>query len=243
MAARVPQVTTEAALLGGSNIRVPQVTQEVANAPTNQQVRVAQVTVEMAVLPGTFSGNCGNPPQMFGGKAYTTTLVTSGGWSPLTFEVTSGVLPPGITLNAATGVISGIPVPQMQCYSIAHFDETTNNDRGTKINSWWKSGLVRASEIRSAMLRVGACDVWVRGSGNGIVTIASLDGKIALNPPLMIVQGIPAPLDPSPGVIFQTKFDMHAVENYTFQIGTSELDEWWELSSFAPYQTQDLFNR
>ena len=243
MAVRVPQVTTETALLGGSNVRVPQVTTEIANAPTNQQIRVAQVTVEMAVLPGTFSGNCGNPPQMLGGQAYTTTLVTGGGWSPFTFVVTSGVLPPGISLNATTGVISGIPVPQARCYSIVHFDPSTKNDRGSAINSYWQSGLMRGNEIKSSMIRVGACDVWARGMGTALVQVASMDGSIVLNPPLMILAGYPADLTPSPGVYYQTRFDLAQIENWTFQIGANAVDAWWELSAIGAYQMSDLSNR
>lgn len=242
MAVRVPQVSIEVAGVS-SNVRVAQVSTEIANAPTNQQIRVAQVTVEIAVLPGDFSGNCGNPPQMLGGKAYTTTLVTGGGWSPFTFVVTSGVLPPGVSLNATTGVISGIPVPQAHCYSIVHFDPATRNDRGTKIQSYWKSGLMRGGEIRSSMIRVGACDVWARGEGTAIMEVASMDGSIVLNPPLMILSGFPVPLTPSPGVYYQTRFDLAHIENWTMQIGTDEVDGWWELSALGAYQMSDQSNR
>ena len=41
--------------------------------------------------------------------AYSQTIVTSGGTSPFTFSVPAGALPTGLTLNAATGVISGTP--------------------------------------------------------------------------------------------------------------------------------------
>ncbi|HNQ78693.1 MAG TPA: putative Ig domain-containing protein [Acidobacteriota bacterium] len=43
------------------------------------------------------------------GVAYSQTLTASGGTAPYTFEVTSGVLPAGLTLNPTTGVISGTP--------------------------------------------------------------------------------------------------------------------------------------
>ena len=41
--------------------------------------------------------------------AYTQTLTSTGGKSPITWSVTVGSLPSGLTLNSATGVISGIP--------------------------------------------------------------------------------------------------------------------------------------
>lgn len=41
--------------------------------------------------------------------AYNTTLSASGGVSPYTFSISGGTLPPGITLNAATGTLAGTP--------------------------------------------------------------------------------------------------------------------------------------
>jgi hypothetical protein len=44
------------------------------------------------------------------GSTYSTTLAASGGTPPYTWSVSSGSLPPGLSLNASTGVISGTPV-------------------------------------------------------------------------------------------------------------------------------------
>src|SRR5581483_3889272 len=41
--------------------------------------------------------------------AYTATLLSSGGTAPITWSLTSGALPSGLTLAPATGVISGTP--------------------------------------------------------------------------------------------------------------------------------------
>jgi len=43
------------------------------------------------------------------GVAYSTTLTAVGGTAPYTWAVTSGALPPGLTLAPATGVLSGTP--------------------------------------------------------------------------------------------------------------------------------------
>jgi hypothetical protein len=43
------------------------------------------------------------------GTAYSSTLVRSGGVAPYTFSISSGSLPPGLTLNASTGAITGTP--------------------------------------------------------------------------------------------------------------------------------------
>jgi len=43
------------------------------------------------------------------GNAYTSTLAATGGTAPFTWTVFGGVLPTGLSLNAGTGVVSGIP--------------------------------------------------------------------------------------------------------------------------------------
>jgi len=50
---------------------------------------------------GSTSGKVGSP--------YTATLSVSGGRSPFTFAISSGSLPPGLTLNSGTGAIAGTP--------------------------------------------------------------------------------------------------------------------------------------
>ncbi len=56
----------------------------------------------LAIAPATL-------PDATVGLAYSQTVTASGGTAPYTYEVTSGVLPPGLTLNTTTGVISGTP--------------------------------------------------------------------------------------------------------------------------------------
>jgi large repetitive protein len=48
-------------------------------------------------------------PAATGGAAYSATLAATGGVTPYAWSVTAGSLPPGLTLNASTGVISGTP--------------------------------------------------------------------------------------------------------------------------------------
>ena len=43
------------------------------------------------------------------GNAYSSTLAATGGTAPFTWTVSGGVLPVGLTLNAATGVVAGTP--------------------------------------------------------------------------------------------------------------------------------------
>jgi Putative Ig domain len=43
------------------------------------------------------------------GVAYSSSLVASGGTPPYTFSIIAEILPPGLTLNASNGLISGVP--------------------------------------------------------------------------------------------------------------------------------------
>jgi hypothetical protein len=43
------------------------------------------------------------------GSAYNQTLVASDGKSPYTWSIIDGILPPGLSLNSATGVTTGTP--------------------------------------------------------------------------------------------------------------------------------------
>ena len=56
------------------------------------------LAISTASLPGGFAN-----------VAYTATLTASGGTSPYTWSIASGSLPPGLTLNATSGAITGTP--------------------------------------------------------------------------------------------------------------------------------------
>jgi uncharacterized repeat protein (TIGR03803 family) len=43
------------------------------------------------------------------GGSYTASIIATGGLAPYTFSIISGALPNGLTLNATTGIISGVP--------------------------------------------------------------------------------------------------------------------------------------
>jgi len=68
-----------------------------------------QCTITITKPPSPPSVSC--PPNKGGkiGTPFTTTIPVTGGQGPFTFSISSGSLPPGLTLNTTTGVISGTP--------------------------------------------------------------------------------------------------------------------------------------
>ncbi|MCC7203175.1 MAG: putative Ig domain-containing protein, partial [Nitrospirae bacterium] len=73
-----------------------------ANGATANQALSITVYAALSVTTASLADGTVN-------LAYSQTLATSGGKSPLTWSITSGVLPAGVSLDSGTGVISGTP--------------------------------------------------------------------------------------------------------------------------------------
>ena len=91
MGVRVTQFVTEVAIFG------------------QPPILCTQFVLEVALAPSTVTITCGNPPPGQQGTAYSHTFPASNGTPPYTFAISAGQLPPGLTLNASTGVVSGDP--------------------------------------------------------------------------------------------------------------------------------------
>ena len=69
----------------------------------------ASATLNLTILPATLAITTTTLPNGTQGVAYSQTLAAIGGTGAYTWQLTSGTLPNGITLNASNGLISGTP--------------------------------------------------------------------------------------------------------------------------------------
>ena len=87
-----------------------------------------------AVGTGARLSISGNPQNGTVGTPYSTTLQAAGGVGPYTFSIASGTLPAGLTLNAATGVISGTPSASGSAAFTAQVRDATGNTASGPFN-------------------------------------------------------------------------------------------------------------
>ena len=90
----------------------------------------AGCTVTISLKPGTIPGGTV-------GTAYTQMISASGGMAPYTFTITAGSLPPGLTLNPSTGVISGTPATAgPYSFTVTASDANKCTGAGSSASSW-----------------------------------------------------------------------------------------------------------
>gem|GEM_PF-987463 len=86
----------------GSSTFTVQVTDSASPAATVSQSLTLAVVTPLGITTASLSAG-------ITGSAYTATVAVSGGTSPYTWSVTSGSLPTGLSVNPATGAVSGTP--------------------------------------------------------------------------------------------------------------------------------------
>jgi hypothetical protein len=87
------------------------------------------------------------------GRAYSATLNAVGGISPYTWSISAGALPPGLSLNATTGVVSGMPTnPGSFMFTVEVTDAATPQNTATQM---YTIRVANALTITTAMLPTG----------------------------------------------------------------------------------------
>ena len=78
-----------------------------ARVPADTATRTFSVTIAAAPQPNPVTITTTSLPNARRNKNYNRTLIAAGGTTPYAWSLAAGSLPPGLTLTAATGVISG----------------------------------------------------------------------------------------------------------------------------------------
>ncbi|HTY92737.1 MAG TPA: putative Ig domain-containing protein, partial [Steroidobacteraceae bacterium] len=92
------------------------ITFQVQDSGTPKQTKSIPLTLTIA--PATLTITTASLPNGMVGSAYSTTLMATGGTTPLSWSILSGALPTGLSLNQSTGVISGTPTVSVSNSSI-----------------------------------------------------------------------------------------------------------------------------
>ena len=80
-----------------------------AQSPPDTASRALSITVSAPPAPPPLNITTASLPDARRNKSYSRTLQATGGVAPYTWSLASGALPPGLSLNASTGAISGTP--------------------------------------------------------------------------------------------------------------------------------------
>ena len=130
------------------------------------------------------------------GTAYSVALTATGGTPPYTWAVTSGALPPGLTLNAVTGVISGTPTAA----GSATFTVTVTDSTGATASVSFSITVSAAPLIIVATLPTGQVGVpysaMLTASGGTppytwAITAGALPPGLTLNTVTGVISGTP----------------------------------------------------
>jgi hypothetical protein len=129
-------------------------------------------------------------------QPYSQTVSTTGGLAPYTFTISSGTLPPGLTIDTSTGVISGTPTTSAP-YSLT---VTVRDANGTTTSATYSGSVLAALAITTATLPAPVINVpfsqTVRTSGGNApiafaITTGSLPAGLTLNASTGVISGTP----------------------------------------------------
>ncbi len=98
-------------------------TVRVTDSASNSATRDYTITILSALTITTSSVSGGTV-----GRTYSQTLTASGGVAPYRWSLATGLLPPGLTLDAASGVIAGTPTAAVTfAFTVRVTDSASNN--------------------------------------------------------------------------------------------------------------------
>ena len=141
------------------------------STPTTPQTASSSgltLTIDAAIAVSTTS-----LPNAVVGTAYSQTLAATGGVTPLTWTVTSGTLPAGLSLAASTGIISGTPTKATTPTAVTFTVTDAATGTASQAITFGTSGSVQPVGIQSvgplSFPLMPQCWPLTSGGGNGNV--------------------------------------------------------------------------
>ncbi len=156
-----------------------------AHQPLTLNIVAPTITVAPATLP---SGNAGT--------AYSQTLTASGGASPYSYAITAGALPPGVTLNTASGAITGTPTAS-DAFNFTITATDGNSFTGSQaysVNIFSPNFTLTPSALPSATMGVTYNQAITAGGGTAPYTYSVVAGALPAGLTMStagVVSGIP----------------------------------------------------
>ena len=168
-----------------------------AASPT---ANTATKTLTLTVDPSTAALTLGTPalPGATAGETYDAALPSTGGTAPLAWSISTGALPPGLTLDPVAGVISGIPTQAGTfSFGVAVSDAASNTSTETvsitvaagtaaSIATTTLPGATAGSDYSQQLLGSGGVPDY-----SWSVTSGSLPDGLSLDPSSGIISGTP----------------------------------------------------
>ena len=163
------------------------------------------------------------------GTAYNQTLSTSGGFHPVTWAVTSGALPAGLTLNSSSGVISGTPTTAAaSTFVITATDAVARtNSKSFTVTIYAVLNITTASAAHGV---VGYAYNQSLAAAGGLtpftwsVSVGSLPAGLALNASSGLMSGTPTTVSrPQFTIRVQDTFGQVATKQFTVDIAATPL--------------------
>ena len=164
------------------------------------------------------------------GIAYSQTVSASGGTGPYTFAVTSGALPTGLSLNAASGAITGTPSGSgVSNFTIQATDTVGNiGTRAYAVNIGTATLTVNPATLPNGSQGIAYSQTVTASGGNGTYTFAVSAGAL---PAGLSLNGASGAITGTPSGSGASNFTIRAIDTngsigtraYSVNIGTTTL--------------------
>ncbi|WP_158277980.1 putative Ig domain-containing protein [Caulobacter endophyticus] len=161
------------------------------------------------------------------GVAYSQTIATSGGAAPVTFAVSAGTLPAGLSLAVSTGVISGTATaPGAYSFTITATDNNSVTDAKTYTGTIGAGLAITNASLPTPVIGVSYSQTVATSGGTAPVTFAVSGGSLPAGLSLVASTGVISGTATTPGAYSFTitatdNNSVTATRTYTGTIGAS----------------------